>query len=61
LTRSLIVQSIQRRLKALGYAPGSDDGVYGPQTAHAITAFQADRGLVADGEVGPRTRKELGV
>jgi hypothetical protein len=61
LTRSDFVKEIQRRLIKLGYAPGTDDGVYGPQTAHAVTQFQADKGLVADGEVGPSTRTTLGL
>ncbi len=61
MTKSPAVQRIQHRLVELGYAPGSEDGVYGPQTAHAVTAFQGDRGLVADGEVGPRTLKALGL
>ncbi|MBN1239495.1 MAG: peptidoglycan-binding protein, partial [Gammaproteobacteria bacterium] len=42
-----------------GYATGSLDGVFGPQTASAVRAFQADSGLVADGEAGPKTLKAL--
>lgn len=61
LTKSDLVEAIQRRLADLGYAPGSFDGVYGPQTAHAVTRFQADTGLVADGEAGPNTLDALGL
>ena len=35
------------------------DGIYGPQTAHAVQQFQNAKGLVADGEVGPATFKAL--
>ncbi len=59
LIKSEIVAKIQRCLVKLGYAPGSNDGIYGPQTAHAVAKFQADRGLVADGEVGSNTLKAL--
>lgn len=59
LTRSARVTQIQGRLEELGYAVGPADGIYGPQTAHATACFQADQGLVADGEVGPTTWKAL--
>jgi hypothetical protein len=59
LTRGERVRRIQRRLLALGFAPGTPDGIYGPQTAHAVRAFQAQRSLVVDGEVGPRTAAAL--
>ncbi len=61
LTRSARVEKIQARLNELGYAAGPADGIYGPQTAHAAARFQADKGLVADGEVGPTTWKALGL
>jgi hypothetical protein len=59
LTRSPAVAEIQRRLVQLGYSPGRVDQVFGPQTAEAVRRFQADRGLVADGEVGPITLAAL--
>lgn len=59
LTRSARVTAIQERLGELKYAAGPADGIYGPQTAHAVARFQAEHGLVADGEVGPMTRKAL--
>lgn len=63
LTRILMrgprVKKIQQRLQKLGYAPGRADGIYGPQTAHAVTRFQADSGLVSDGEAGPQTLAAL--
>lgn len=59
LTRSSRVTQIQERLRELSYSVGPADGIYGPQTAHAAARFQADHGLVADGEVGPTTWKAL--
>lgn len=60
LTQGDGIRVIQQRLAALGFMTGSIDGIFGPQTAHAVRSFQARQGLVADGEVGPLTRKALG-
>lgn len=59
MMRGAEVRAIQRRLTKLGYHPGSIDGVYGPQTVSAVVQFQRDQGMLADGEVGDRTRKAL--
>lgn len=61
LLEGAIVKRVQRALTVRGYSPGRADGVYGPQTAHAVRKFQADNGLVPDGEVGPVTFKALGL
>lgn len=53
------VLAIQEKLEALGYAPGSLDGIYGETTASAVRAFQRDHELEVDGVVGPKTRKAL--
>ncbi len=55
------VKEIQRGLKEAGFHPGPIDGEFGPMTHAAVVAFQASRGLVPDGEVGPRTARALDV
>ena len=49
------VKDLQERLSAAGYDAGSADGILGPGTRRAISAFQADAGLVADGFPDPAT------
>jgi hypothetical protein len=54
------VYAVQARLIALGYFQvGEIDGLYGPQSAEAVRAFQGDNGLEADGIVGPQTWEAL--
>ncbi len=43
------VQAIQSRLRVLGYYSGVIDGLAGKRTRSAISAFQRDNGIVADG------------
>jgi peptidoglycan hydrolase-like protein with peptidoglycan-binding domain len=57
------VRRVQRVLDRRGYdlgAPGVD-GRFGPITDAAVRRLQTDRGLAADGVVGPRTRRALGL
>lgn len=51
----------QRELLAQGFdlGPAGADGVMGRLTKAAIVQFQAQSGLVADGIVGPQTRKSF--
>jgi lipoprotein-anchoring transpeptidase ErfK/SrfK len=58
-SRGAAVLAAQKRLAALGYWLGTSDGVYGPATAHAVTALQKVAGLGRDGVLGPITARAL--
>ena len=49
------VKKIQKVLKNLGYYNGTVDGIYGTKTKKAVTSFQRDCALTADGICGPKT------
>lgn len=53
------VLSIQKALVTLGYIKDSCDGIYGASTAEAVSVFQADHQLPADGIVGSKTREMI--
>jgi N-acetylmuramoyl-L-alanine amidase len=53
------VAELQRRLNALGFDAGREDGILGPDTEGAIAAFQRDAGLAADKVAGPETLAAL--
>lgn len=53
------VAELQRRLSALGFDTGRVDGIFGAQTAAAVTEFQHNMGLPPDGIVGSSTVLEL--
>lgn len=53
------VADLQSRLSALGFDTGRVDGIFGPTTAGALTAFQADAALPADGVLGEASFSEL--
>lgn len=55
------VRKIQQKLKSLGYYKGSVDGIYGTSTKKAVTAFQKNCGITADGIAGAKTLKFLGL
>lgn len=53
-------RQIQLLLSFLGYDPGPCDGLDGPQTREAVTAFQRGfGGLTTDGQSGEATQKAL--
>jgi N-acetylmuramoyl-L-alanine amidase len=49
------VVELQRRLNALGFDAGREDGILGPETESAIGSFQRDTGIAADKVAGPGT------
>lgn len=55
------VKNIQARLKELGYYKGDIDGIYGSKTKSAVTSFQRNCGLTADGICGKTTLLYLGL
>lgn len=55
------VKSIQSVLKEKGYYSGNVDGIFGTGTKNAVKQFQSDCGLSADGIVGEKTLKALGL
>lgn len=55
------VAEVQAKLRAFGFDPGPIDGDFGPATEQAVLAFQAAKGLTADGVVGLQTSGALGL
>jgi N-acetylmuramoyl-L-alanine amidase len=57
--RSSQVIDVQARLRALGISVEDEPGFFGPSTKQAVRSLQQQRGLLADGIVGPHTWNEL--
>jgi len=55
------IRQAQRQLQEAGFAPGSTDGMLGPQTRVALQQYQAKHGLPKTGELDDATRKALGI
>ena len=53
------VAELQRRLNALGFDAGREDGMLGPETEAAIRLFQREAGLATDAVCGPATTAAL--
>jgi N-acetylmuramoyl-L-alanine amidase len=53
------VVELQRRLNSLGFDAGKEDGIFGPDTARALTEFQRNAGIGCDGIFGPDTADAL--
>lgn len=50
---------IQEELIAQGYLEGEPDGIYGQDTAEAISEFQKEHGITPTGEADPDTQEKL--
>ena len=53
------VYQVQKKLKELGYDPGSPDGIWGRKTTSALKSFQRDNGLPGTGLLDEQTRAKL--
>lgn len=53
------IAELQSRLNALGFDAGREDGIFGPQTARALSEFQRNCGIAIDGILGPATLAAL--
>lgn len=53
------VRAMQQRLITLGFLTGRADGIFGTQTAAAVSAFQRAHNLRADGIAGQQTLTQL--
>ncbi|MBO9128380.1 peptidoglycan-binding protein [Bacillus sp. 165] len=58
-SRGTAVKELQQKLTSLGYNTKGIDGIFGPNTTHAVRQFQATHGLSADGIVNSATQKAL--
>lgn len=56
-----LIKAVQQALADAGYDPGPADGLEGPRTTAAVTAYQRDKGLKVDGTIGPETLRSLGL
>jgi len=54
-----VTAAYQQRLKALHFDPGGVDGVFGQDTAYAVTAVEKLYGLQRDGRIGPMVKLAL--
>jgi len=55
------VTALQRKLFAMGFDPGTIDGIFGPKTDQAVRSYQGQTGLQVDGIAGPETYTSLGM
>ncbi|MCC5601734.1 peptidoglycan-binding protein [Nostoc favosum] len=55
-SRGQLVRDVQTALGNLRV-----DGIYGQETVNRVRSFQASKGLLVDGTVGPETRAALGI
>ena len=53
------VAMLQRRLNALGFDAGREDGIFGRLGYQAVLAFQKEYGIAEDGLFGPNTHRAL--
>ena len=54
-----VIADVQAELQQMGYYRGEVDGLLGPLTREALTAYQADQGLVATAVIDQPTLDSL--
>lgn len=59
MTRGDDVEELQRSLGQMGFDAGRPDGIFGPDTAAALTDFQRNAGLIVDCIAGRETLAAL--
>jgi len=56
-----LVAQVQERLADLGYYDGVIDGIMGPQTRAAVSAYESTHNLVVDGMISSRLLHRMGL
>jgi hypothetical protein len=56
-----VIADVQAELQQMGYYKGEVDGLLGPLTREALTAYQADQGLTATAVIDEPTLESLGM
>jgi len=56
-----VVAAVQRGLAELGYYHGVIDGIMGPQTRAAISAYESTHNLVVDGTINAQLLRRMGL
>jgi peptidoglycan hydrolase-like protein with peptidoglycan-binding domain len=59
--RRALIRTVQERLRAAGFPPGTIDGTLGPQTQQALRRFQNAQGLRSTGDLDEATLNALGI
>ncbi len=56
-----VIADVQAELQQMGYYKGEVDGLLGPMTREALTAYQADQGLATTAAIDEPTLDSLGM
>ena len=56
-----VIADVQALLQEMGYYKGEVDGLLGPLTREALTAYQADQGLTTTAAIDEPTLDSLGM
>ncbi|NQV58393.1 MAG: peptidoglycan-binding protein [Alphaproteobacteria bacterium] len=59
LSEKRLIRRVQAALSAAGHDAGPADGIWGPKTSAAVSAFQKSKDLEQTGQLGPRTLDAL--